>query len=190
MQNYACMVQPYVCIRCGYETHRKSSMYNHLFKKLKPCPQTKNSITLTDYIKQYILDNRRYVITYDELDQESQFSRPKYVLQHILEKFLGGTRKALPCGLTDVTTETCHAEIDDWENWQKALGNLICYKVVDPRDTLLFFGCGNFAEGKKAQALQVLSSCGINVFEMIEDGDNICIRDCQSRRIVYNYTYT
>lgn len=54
------MKTPFVCVRCGYETFHKSSMFNHFFKKKKNCPQTLNVIELTDDIKQYILDNRIY----------------------------------------------------------------------------------------------------------------------------------
>ncbi len=57
---------PYTCIRCGYTTDRKSSMKEHLFKKIKSCPAIKNDIDLTDNIKNYILINRFYKISKEE----------------------------------------------------------------------------------------------------------------------------
>lgn len=53
----------YNCIRCGYETEYKSSMYNHFYKKNKPCPMICNAIELTPEIKQHILDNYIYLTT-------------------------------------------------------------------------------------------------------------------------------
>jgi len=52
----------YSCIRCGYETEYKSSMFNHFYKKKKPCPTLSNEIELTPEIKQKILDNYFYRI--------------------------------------------------------------------------------------------------------------------------------
>lgn len=57
------MKQPYVCIRCGYETHHKPAMNKHLYTKKKPCPMIENEIELTLDIKEHILNNRIYKIT-------------------------------------------------------------------------------------------------------------------------------
>jgi hypothetical protein len=54
---------PYTCIRCGYETMKKSCMNQHLNMVKKPCAATNNDIKLTDEIKNYILINRIYRIT-------------------------------------------------------------------------------------------------------------------------------
>lgn len=54
------MKQPFVCISCGYEAHHKSSMWNHFYRKKKPCPKLNTDIILTDNIKEYILHNRVY----------------------------------------------------------------------------------------------------------------------------------
>lgn len=56
------MKHNYCCIRCGYETLYKSSMYDHFYKKRKPCPMLVNVIELNDEIKQHILDNYIYII--------------------------------------------------------------------------------------------------------------------------------
>ena len=52
----------YTCPRCGYQTRKCTNMRRHLYEKHKLCPATKHDVTLTDYIKQYILDNRIYRI--------------------------------------------------------------------------------------------------------------------------------
>lgn len=51
---------PYECCRCGYKTDDKHAMRKHLFSLVKPCPGSRNTIVLTDTIKNHILDNRVY----------------------------------------------------------------------------------------------------------------------------------
>ena len=53
---------PYECPCCGYSTPRKGNMRTHLYMSKVPCPQTKNILTLTDEIKEHILQNRIYII--------------------------------------------------------------------------------------------------------------------------------
>lgn len=53
----------YECPRCGYTSKHKSSIRNHLYRKQKPCPGSRNVIELTEEIKQHILDNKRYIIS-------------------------------------------------------------------------------------------------------------------------------
>lgn len=67
---------PYECIRCGYNTHDKRLMRKHLYERKKPCPGEKNIITLTDDIKNCILDNKRYIITQDPEKNEHQYHIP------------------------------------------------------------------------------------------------------------------
>lgn len=71
------MKDPYVCICCGYETFHRSSMYNHFYKKKKPCPKTRNDIELTEEIKQYILNNRIYNIPKEKQEKTQIVSKKK-----------------------------------------------------------------------------------------------------------------
>lgn len=58
-QNYA--TPDYQCARCGYETKRKSSMVDHLYKRSTCCPTSMNDVELTEEVKRRILDNRVYM---------------------------------------------------------------------------------------------------------------------------------
>jgi hypothetical protein len=51
---------PYQCPSCGYETPSKVRMRRHLYTLKNHCPKTVNDLTLTDAIKEYILENRVY----------------------------------------------------------------------------------------------------------------------------------
>lgn len=50
----------YTCVRCGYVTNDKSAIRKHFYKLKNVCPGSKNTIELTDEIKQHILANRIY----------------------------------------------------------------------------------------------------------------------------------
>lgn len=50
----------YECPRCGYKTKRRSNMYNHLYKKIKPCVGIKSDLILNKTIKDAILQNKVY----------------------------------------------------------------------------------------------------------------------------------
>jgi hypothetical protein len=60
------ITQPYECIACGYSTFDKNHMRTHLLRNKTPCPKLLNDITLTDEIKEYILQNRVYHISKTE----------------------------------------------------------------------------------------------------------------------------
>lgn len=60
----------YKCPRCGYATHHRGHMRNHLYKKLKSCRATDNVIELTDEIKQHILDNKIYKVPKTQTPQQ------------------------------------------------------------------------------------------------------------------------
>ncbi len=63
---------PYTCPRCNYHTKDKFNMRNHLYKRKKQCPGSKNDILLTDEIKEKILENRIYKIPKKENIQNPQ----------------------------------------------------------------------------------------------------------------------
>ena len=51
---------PYECPRCGYCTNVKQNIHKHLYTKKKICQGIKDSIDLTDDIKESVLKNRKY----------------------------------------------------------------------------------------------------------------------------------
>jgi len=56
----------YACPRCGFNSNNKNHMRNHLYNLKKICPATKNNIEFTNEIKEYILNNRIYIIAKSE----------------------------------------------------------------------------------------------------------------------------
>ncbi len=52
----------YLCIWCGFTTKIKNDIRRHFYNLKKICPATKNNVELTEEIKEYILNNRVYII--------------------------------------------------------------------------------------------------------------------------------
>lgn len=105
----------YTCPRCGYVTHQKSHMRNHLYKKIKSCPSTKNDIELTNEIKEHILANKIYKV-------------PKTSPQQIIINQINNNQQILNCiskidPLQKLNTYIEHANIDivDFEEHVKEL---------------------------------------------------------------------
>jgi len=107
--------------------------------------------------------------------------------QLLLEKYLGGTHKTLSCGITDVTTDTCHAEIKDWLSWKEAIGQLTCYNMVDPKETLDMYMFGKYKQSCKDEAIKITKGCNINMYEFVDLDDGISILSLENNEIIYNY---
>ena len=200
----------YCCIRCGYETDSKSHMHKHLFLKNTPCPQTKNNIELTDEIKQYILDNRIYLIPpkvkpiktlkhpdialTEEIKKLKmtinliKFQKNEAFYQNMVEKYLNGTHMKLPCGITDVTTDKIHAEIKKWTSFKQAYGQLMCYNDDSPRDILQVYLFGTANKKLMTTAYDKLTKFNIEVYTFISDGKTYQIIKYDTDEIVYSMT--
>lgn len=73
---------PYCCIRCGYSTSQKPDIKKHFYDLKKVCPAIENDIELTDYIKNYIMNNRIFKIP--EIIKK-EFKTTKLEVQNIYE---------------------------------------------------------------------------------------------------------
>jgi hypothetical protein len=107
--------------------------------------------------------------------------------QLLLENYLGGTHKTLSCGITDITTDTCHVEIKEWPLWKEAIGQLTCYNAADPKDTLEMYMFGRYKQKCKDESVKIATSCKINVYEFVETDDGISILSLKNNEIIYNY---
>jgi 5-methylcytosine-specific restriction endonuclease McrA len=67
----------YECPRCGYTTHHRGHMRNHLYSKNKICPAVKAVIDLSNSIKDYILDNKIYPVATNLRVEQIMQTTPK-----------------------------------------------------------------------------------------------------------------
>ncbi len=92
--------------------------------------------------------------------------------QVFLEKHLNAQRAQLDCGTTDITTKDMHIEIKNWKTWKHALGQLEVYRhrMWKPKLYAVFFG--KTSEKNKQAALEVFTSKGIGVYEVLDNGND------------------
>ena len=197
---------PYQCIRCEYTTDDKYLMRRHLYNKKNDCPGSFNMIELTDEIRECILKNQRYIIpTVRQTDIKAIETKMKTLekkllfysnkkseefYQILLEDFLNGTHKVLSCCITDISTETLHAEIKDWCNWKDAVGQILCYNSIDPKKDLhvYLFGAKRPDKGKRDIIYDVMKHNNISPFELIHNTNtgSVDILD-ENENIVHSY---
>lgn len=181
---------PYTCIRCGYTCNQKNDMRKHFYQKKSACQATSQNITLTEEIKEYILTNRvcrpevssvATLNTIKKLQVQVELLKNKKsesIYQTILESHLGGTHKTLKNGITDITTETFHAEIKEWKCWKEAVGQLMVYNVDEPRPQLRVYLFGTCpCKSKKQSVITTLKTLNILPFEITATSDNFTIID-------------
>ena len=179
-------------------------MERHFYTKQKRCPALQKDITLTDEVKQYVLDNKRYnpqtsvpPVTLDGLQAEIKTLRTELAFvrnkktekfyQTILEDLLKGTHQRLSCGETDITTDTFHAEIKHWESWKHAAGQILAYNNEDPKDELRVYFFGKYGKKNKALALDFYKKINIKIYECVDQSDGISVVDFETNEDVYNW---
>lgn len=197
---------PYTCPRCNYSTVEKNNMRKHLYGVQKVCPATHNDIELTDEVKEYIMNNRIYrkvdtatneassstVGSKNVIDNSLITRQSDKYYQETVEKYLGGTHKQLACSLVDVSTDTTHAIIKEWTNYLTALGELLIYKLADPKDRLqvYFFGNTSDMEVDVEFINNLFLSHSIECYTFVEMPGKISIIDLVTNHSVFEYKIT
>lgn len=191
---------PYQCPRCGYKTDRKSCVQAHFNNKKKPCPAIVRNIDIDPEVIEYVLANRIYPEQKDNTNSQSKtiIALQKELMFHnnrkdekffhtVLEDCLDGSHKKLQVGVTDITTDTFHAEIKDWKDWQNAIGNLMSYNDEDPKEQLHIYLFGRCGDNIKEAACKTLGRLNIKPFEciLVEDGVNVI--DLKTKTSVLKY---
>lgn len=191
-------IVPYHCPRCGYENHKAYNMKLHLYTKKKVCQGIESRIDLTDDVKKEILDNRvyhapktsAYVPLVLNLQKELLFyknRKDEKFFQVVLEDCLNGTQKQLQNGITDITTDSFHAEINEWTNWKGAIGQLLAYNIEDPQPEMQVYFFGKSNKKLRECALQTLTQLNIKAFECIVVNDGVSIVDLVTNNEVHHY---
>jgi hypothetical protein len=76
----------YLCIRCGFTTKIKNDIRRHFYNIKKICPAIKNNIELTDEIKEYILNNRIYIIPKQEYHSPNKICNDLSIIKNDINK--------------------------------------------------------------------------------------------------------
>lgn len=112
--------------------------------------------------------------------------------QVIVENWLGGSHETLSVGVTDVTTDTVHAEIKSWKEWKYALGQLTAYQDDCPKEQLHVYLFGPYDEVWKQKAIKTFNNKGIQCFEFREEqreaGDRVVsIMNAVTQQEIYTH---
>jgi hypothetical protein len=95
--------------------------------------------------------------------------------QKIVEHHLGGTHKTLKCGITDVTTDTIHAEVKRWDSYKAGVGQLVCYNHEDPRSELHMYLFGPVSNKQTDNIVEKLKNMNIKPFTFDVQPDSASI---------------
>lgn len=202
------------CTHCNQKFKSKHGKDMHEVKCVKTDKKIENKDEIIENLRieneEIKKENQRliqqiqdHICVKEEIDNDSVHEQNKRLLieleyyknrknenfyQLLLEEHLGGTHMKLACGITDVTTSECHAEIKEWKSWKEAIGQLTCYNAVEPRPVLAMYMFGKYLQQCKEQALKVAQSCRLLVYEFFENTDgDICIKNMSKQEIVYTY---
>lgn len=110
----------------------------------------------------------------------NKIRKPEVYYQRILEKHLDGKHKKLDCGVTDITTDTMHAEIKEWKKWKEAVGQLLSYNVCESKPYLRLYLFESYPLANKQIALSIFQKYNIQPYEFVEDRNDMFIRDLVS----------
>ena len=107
-------------------------------------------------------------------DHMNQIIKPRSEIfyQRVLENVLQGKHKKLACGITDITTNTLHAEIKAWPKWKHAIGQLLVYDAFDNKNSLHVYLFNKYPIKKKDMAIKVFQKYNIHPYEFKEDIDS------------------
>jgi hypothetical protein len=180
------------CIFCERQFVNRNNMYKH--KKI--CKKKPNEISLQDQINELrdkINNNLTPIIqnnNNEQLKLELQYYKNRKnenFYQLLLENYLGSTHKTLSCGITDITTDTCHAEIKEWPSWKESIGQLFCYNASDPKETLEMYMFGKYTQKCKDEAVKIAASYKINVYEFVDTAEGVSIISLKNNEEIYKY---
>ena len=190
----------YKCSYCERLFNDNSNRYKHE----KICKSNDNDnnvkrleneiVEMKEIINKLQTNNLTLLIEdFNKLKQDLLFYKNKKneaFYQAILEKFLMGTHKKLQSGITDITTDTCHAEIKEWCCYKEGIGQLMAYNVCDPKELLEMYMFGNYSNGCKDAAANIISACKIQLYEFVHNDDRVDIVKYEDKSIVYSYVPT
>lgn len=147
--------------RQGLSRHRSHYCQHKPPSKIEKAQEKAQAKAKEDIAKQKIRELELTIELMKENKNEKAY-------QHLLEthRFPGASHRKLACGITDITTDTVHAEIKHYSGWKEAIGQLMAYNAVLPRPELHVYFFGKYAPSCKKMAAQVMATTSIQPFEM------------------------
>lgn len=99
-------------------------------------------------------------------------SKKEKFYQDILEHRYNAAHQKTSAGITDLTNDSFHAEIKNWENYRESIGQLMLYNMAMPRNILKVFVFGKRPSPSKMEnILNLHRKLGIELIELDIDGN-------------------
>lgn len=133
-----------------------------------------------------VIPDRVKILKYELEVQYYRNKQSEKFYQLLLEDYLEGTHKSLPCGITDITTDKLHAEIKEWSKWKAAVGQVLCYNHKDPKEKMQIYLFGNkVSKSDKEEIFETIKFYNIEPFDIIHDAftKTAKIYDCKGNMI-------
>jgi hypothetical protein len=92
--------------------------------------------------------------------------------QHFLSKHLGGSHLQVETGITDVTTDTIHAEIKKWSDWKNGIKQIMLYNAAEPREVMRLYFFEDYPIEQKNVAIKYILKFNIEIYEFIHQDNN------------------
>jgi len=145
------------CDQCGKSLTTKYSLKNH--KLVVHDGYYRFQCPHCEFKASQMVNLRRHSCSVRRVDGQMVYES---AIQKKLERSLRGRPRKCPAGNVDVVTDRFIIEIKAWTNWQKAVGQIMCYSVYFPRHKPLihFFG-RRLARKKERMILNTLHELGI-----------------------------
>lgn len=131
------------------------------------------------YLKSQIVNLENKVLNLEIALQIEKKNVSEKTYQKLLERFRfpGSTHMRLSCGISDITTDTVHAEIKRYDTWKEAVGQLLSFNIASPRAELHVYLFGRYSISCKKIAIEHLQKLNIKPFEIKFEDDIFTIRD-------------
>ena len=192
----------YDCKRCGHEFKTKGNLKTHLHRKT-PCDPLISNVSQSELLEELntvlpplqkieILNNLIEIQTntiknLSDIVAKLRDENKNAYYQKLLEIYFNAGHKKVKCGVTDITTETAHIEIEKWDYWTKCIGELLVYNISCPKESLQAHFFSDFEEESKKDAIKILSSLNIKSFEIRDKGDNVDIICLETNNIIHSF---
>lgn len=124
---------------------------------------------------------QRDVQTIKDNGQSPEYNEHFY--QKKLEKHLGGTHQRTSYGIADIVTADGVYEIKSWKNFKQVVGQLNAYNSELRRKKRCAVFFGSYGQKKKEEVVELLSSQGIEVFEVSFDSGELQFSTVYSKKM-------
>lgn len=178
----------YDCNICSAKFNTRQNRWRHMNSCKEKREKMEEMLSKINIVKggkqEKIIKEQAEMIKKLTLKVESQKTHKNELFYQLaLEKHFGYSHKKVGCGITDITTDTFHAEIKIWEKYMYGVGQLLCYNTFEEKDLRIYlFG----RRTSTATAMKTFDKYNIKAFQLTynEKDKQVVISDVKTKKMV------